>query len=106
MIPNPDFKDDPNLHAFCSPCVAAGFELWQVKSGTVFDNILITDSIEEAEAALDNTIKDAEKEQKEAADKAEEEKKKAEEEAKKAEEEAKKAKEGDDEDDEEEKEEL
>jgi calreticulin len=98
MVPNPDFKDDANLHAFCSPCVAAGFELWQVKSGTVFDNILVTDSIEEAEAALDNTAKDAEKEQKEAADKAEEEKKKAEEEAKKAAE--------GDEEDEEEKEEL
>ena len=31
-------------------CVAAhlGFEVWQVKAGTVFDNILITDNLDEA----------------------------------------------------------
>ena len=98
MIANPDFKDDPNLHARCSPCAAVGFELWQVKAGTVFDNILITDDIAEAEAAMDLTAKDAEKEQKEAADEAAAAVAKAEAEAKAAEEEAAK---GDEEEEEE-----
>ena len=86
LIANPEYKDDANLHARCSPCAAVGFELWQVKSGTVFDKILVTDSIEEAEAALDNSAKDAEKEQKTAAEEAAAAVKKAEEDAKKAEE--------------------
>jgi len=49
-IPNPDFKDDLNLHARCSPaCTHVGLELWQVTSGTSFDDILVTDSIKEAQ---------------------------------------------------------
>ena len=28
---------------------AVGFEIWQVKSGTIFDNILVTDDVAEAE---------------------------------------------------------
>ncbi len=49
MIPNPDYAEDPELHARCNGCTHVGFELWQVKSGTVFDDIIVTDSLEEAQ---------------------------------------------------------
>jgi len=49
LIPNPDYVSDPNLHARCKDCTHVGFELWQVKSGTIFDDIIVTDSIKEAE---------------------------------------------------------
>ena len=65
-IPNPDYKEDENMYKVCSEgCSHVGFELWQVKTGTVFDDIIITDSIEEAEAYAKETFfkkKDAEKE--------------------------------------------
>jgi Calreticulin family len=47
MIDNPDFKDDPELYAF-PPTKYVGFELWQVKAGSIFDNIMLTDSLDEA----------------------------------------------------------
>jgi len=47
-VDNPAFKPNPNLHAYASNSFV-GIEIWQVKSGTVFENILITDSVEEAE---------------------------------------------------------
>jgi calreticulin len=48
VIPNPDFKEDPELYQRCKDCTHIGFELWQVKSGTIFDDILVTDSWAEA----------------------------------------------------------
>jgi len=48
MITNPDFVEDPKLHVRCRDCNTIGFELWQVKSGTIFDDIIVTDSMEEA----------------------------------------------------------
>jgi len=84
-IDNPDYKEDSNLYRY-ENIGAVGFDLWQVKSGTIFDNILITDSEEYAEEFGKETwgvTKDAEKAAKDALD--EEEKKL--EEAKKAEEE-------------------
>jgi len=68
-----------------------GFELWTVNNGTIFDNIYVGDSIEEANALAKETsdaTKDKEKDAKEAWDK-----------AKKAAEEAAKADEEEDEDD-------
>merc|ERR1719333_866358 len=74
-----------------------GFELWQVKSGTMFDDIIITDSLDEAKAFAKETFfakKDAEsemfdnvEEERKAAEKAEREAKKAAKEADEAEEE-------------------
>jgi calreticulin len=65
MIPNPDFKEDTEMYMVCkTECTHVGFELWQVTSGTIFDDILITDSIEEAEAFAKETFfakKDGEK---------------------------------------------
>lgn len=56
MIPNPDYTEDPNLHFRCDKCTHIGFELWQVTSGTVFDDIIVTDSIEEAKAYAEKTF--------------------------------------------------
>ena len=44
-IENPDYIPDSNLYLRKELCTV-GFDLWQVKSGTIFDNILLTDDIE------------------------------------------------------------
>jgi len=49
MIPNPDFFDDDKLYLYKSNKYV-GFELWQVKSGSIFDNIIVTDNKAEADA--------------------------------------------------------
>lgn len=49
-IPNPDYVFDDKLYAVCSePCTHIGFELWQVAAGSIFDDIIVTDSLEEAQ---------------------------------------------------------
>jgi calreticulin len=78
MIPNPDYKDDNKLHARCTDCTHVGFELWQVKSGTIFDDIIITDSIEEADAFAKEGFLKRQGPEKAAFDKAEEERQEAE----------------------------
>lgn len=55
LIPNPDYKEDPDLHFRCNKCTHVGFELWQVTAGTVFDDIIVTDSLEEAKAYAEKT---------------------------------------------------
>lgn len=66
MIPNPEYEYDEEMYAVCKEgCTHVGFELWQVKSGTVFDDIIVTDSLEEAQNFAEETFfkkKDAEKE--------------------------------------------
>jgi len=96
MVPNPDYYDDDNLYAYDNNKYL-GIEIWQVKSGSIFDNILISDDVADADekAKLFNATKDGEKK---AFDKAEEERKAKEaEEAKKREEEAKNAADADEE---------
>merc|ERR1711990_466601 len=99
MIDNPKFAADDKLYSY-PKFSTVGIDVWQVKSGTIFDNILLTDDVEYAKAHGEKTWKagkDAEKAAKEKADEekrkadaaAAEEKKKADE-AKKAEEDAKK----------------
>ena len=56
MIPNPDYKEDKDLHHRCDKCTHVGFELWQVKSGTIFDDIIVTDSLAEAKKYADSTF--------------------------------------------------
>jgi len=82
-IDNPAYKTDDKLYLYES-FGAVGLEVWQVKSGSIIDNILITDSIEEAQAdaAKYASRKTAEKER----DDAEAAKQAAADEAKKAEE--------------------
>merc|ERR1712130_937554 len=48
-IANPDYKDDDNLYSFAD-FGFLGFDLWQVKGGTIFDNIILTDDKAEADA--------------------------------------------------------
>merc|ERR1712138_302132 len=81
LIDNPKFVDDDKLYSY-PKFSTVGIDVWQVKSGTIFDNILLTDDVEYAKAHGEKTWKagkDAEKEEKEKADEA----KKAEEDAKK-----------------------
>jgi len=83
MVPNPEYDADEvkeigKYKEFCT----IGFDLWQVKSGTIFDNVLVTDDPEHAKKVGEETwavTKEGEKKMKEEQD--EEEKKKAEEEA-------------------------
>ncbi|XP_012833817.1 PREDICTED: calreticulin-like isoform X2 [Erythranthe guttata] len=63
MIDNPDFKDDPDIYVF-PKLKYVGIELWQVKSGTLFDNVLISDDPDYAKKLAEETWgkqKDAEK---------------------------------------------
>jgi len=83
-IDNPDYTPDDNLYEREDMC-HVGLDLWQVKSGTIFDNFLITDDAAEAKKIGEETwgaIKDGEAKMKTEQD--EEERKKAEEEAKAA----------------------
>eukprot|EP00178_Gracilaria_changii_P022073 TRINITY_DN6539_c0_g1_i2.p1 TRINITY_DN6539_c0_g1~~TRINITY_DN6539_c0_g1_i2.p1 ORF type:complete len:383 (-),score=89.61 TRINITY_DN6539_c0_g1_i2:66-1214(-) len=75
QIDNPEYKYDPNLYLY-ETNGAVGFELWQVKSGTVFGDILVTDNVEEATKAAEVVMQRIAKE-KEAYEKDEEEKRKA-----------------------------
>jgi len=104
-IDNPEYTADEHLYRF-SNIGAIGFDLWQVKSGTIFDNLLITDDPEQAKTFAEETwgkTKDAEKKMKEQQD--EEEKKRREEEDKKRKEEDETKKDKDDEDEDDDKEE-
>merc|ERR1719231_656083 len=104
LIDNPKYVADDNLYKYDS-FSTVGIDIWQVKSGTIFDNILVTDDVDYAKAHGEKTWKaqkDGEKAMKEKADeekrkKDEAERAKKEEERKKKEEEdkAKKAAEGD-----------
>jgi len=91
LVPNPDYVEDDNLYLY-EDNAYVGFELWQVKAGTIFDNILVTDSVQEAkDHAAKTWAKTAPAEKK-----AEEELKKKEEEERKKEEEKDESDEDDD----------
>jgi len=92
MIPNPEWESAGDDVYQRGEMGYIGFEIWQVKSGTIFDNIIVTDSVEEAEAFMKETFFPEE-------EKADDEKKEAE---KKAKEEAEAEQESDDEEDDEE----
>jgi len=89
-IDNPEYKPDSNIYAFDSNAFI-GIEIWQVKAGTIFDDFMVSDSEEEAEAAAEKVLKRIEGEKKMKED--EEKKKRDEEAAKKAAEEPAKAEE-------------
>merc|ERR1711916_284865 len=73
QIPNPEYIEDPELYVRCKDCTNVGFELWQVKSGTMIDDIIITDSLDEAKAFAQETFFKKQAGEKEAYDAAEEE---------------------------------
>jgi calreticulin len=97
-IENPDYKPDSLLYRH-ENIGAVGFDLWQVKSGTIFDNILVTDNeayaeefgketwgvTKEPEAKMKADQDEVERKAEEAKRKEEDEKRKAEEASKPAE---------------------
>ncbi|XP_023645182.1 calreticulin-3 [Capsella rubella] len=52
-IDNPEFEDDPDLYVL-KPIKYAGIEVWQVKAGSIFDNILICDDPQYARSIVDD----------------------------------------------------
>merc|ERR1712007_43098 len=48
-IANPEYEDDDQVYKYAD-FGFLGFDLWQVKGGTIFDNIIITDDTSEADA--------------------------------------------------------
>merc|ERR1712139_511281 len=88
-IDNPEFVDDDSVYKFAE-FGFIGFDLWQVKAETIFDNIIITDDLAEADAFAGKW---------KALSEVEKAKKKEEDDKKKAEDDAKKADSSDDDDD-------
>merc|ERR1711975_561 len=70
LIDNPKYVADDTLYKYAS-FSTVGIDIWQVKSGTIFDNILVTDDVDYAKAHGEKTWKaqkDGEKAMKEKAD--------------------------------------
>jgi calreticulin len=57
MIDNPDYSPDKEIYKFDDVC-GIGFDLWQVKSGTIFDNVLITDDVDYAKKVAETVWKE------------------------------------------------
>merc|ERR1712037_559273 len=93
-ISKPEYEDDDSVYKY-DDFGFIGFDLWQVKGGTIFDNIIITDDKAEADAFLQKwkALSEVEKAEKKKEDDA----KKADDAAKQAEE--KKNEDADDDDD-------
>ena len=68
LIDNPEYKPVDDIYAYKSAFV--GVEVWQVKAGTIFDNILVTDDEAEAKKHAEDVLArmKAEKEMKEKED--------------------------------------
>jgi len=47
-IANPEYQDDDELYKYAD-FGFIGFDLWQVKGGTIFDNVIVTDDVAEAD---------------------------------------------------------
>jgi len=90
-IDNPDFVDDPALYNVVNNGGVVGFELWQVKAGTIFDNILVCDDPAYAKEIAEKEIVPLQAKESEMKAKVDEEKRKKDEEERKAKE-AKEAK--------------
>merc|ERR1711865_798048 len=57
MIDNPEYSYNEEMYKVCKDgCTHVGFEIWQVKTGTLFDDIIVTDSLEEAEEYAKETF--------------------------------------------------
>lgn len=77
-IDNPEYTPVPDLYKHDEIC-GIGLDLWQVKSGSIFDNILVTDDVKYASDAIKDLKEkqEGEKKAKEAKDKEEAEARKA-----------------------------
>merc|ERR1712146_86959 len=58
LIDNPKYKSDDKLGQYAK-FSTVGIDVWQVKSGTIFDNILITDDVEYATQHAEKTRRSA-----------------------------------------------
>jgi len=69
LIDNPDYKVDDSIYAY-KDISAVGIEIWQVKSGTIFDNILVTDDVKLAHTRAEEILatQQAEKDKQQAVD--------------------------------------
>jgi len=103
-IDNPDYTPDTDLYKY-DDIGGVGFEIWQVKAGTIFDNIIVTDDVKEAEDFAKETFDVTKVEEKKMKDKIDEEERKKQEEEDKKREAEEKDKKPDDKDDEAEEEE-
>ena len=64
LIDNPDYVHDDFLYLF-DDIGGVGIDVWQVEAGTIFDNIIITDDLSEAQQLAERTylkMKDIQKE--------------------------------------------
>merc|ERR1711994_803776 len=88
-IANPEYEDDDSVYKYAD-FGFLGFDLWQVKGGTIFDNVIVCDDVAEADsfAAKWKALSEVETE-----------KKKEEDDAKKTEDKKEDEKEDDDDDD-------
>merc|ERR1712007_74654 len=68
-IANPEYEDDDAIYKYAD-FGFLGFDLWQVKGGSIFDNIILTDDKAEADAFAKKwkTLSDHEKAEKKKAD--------------------------------------
>merc|ERR1712151_617946 len=75
-IANPEYEDDDHIYKY-DDFGFLGFDLWQVKAGTIFDNVIITDDKAEADtfakkwkdlSEVENAKKKEEDDSKKAAD--------------------------------------
>merc|ERR1712216_430329 len=71
-IANPEYEDDDKVYLY-EDFGFIGFDLWQVKGGAIFDNIIITDDVAEADKFAEKwkALNAKEKELKDAAEKEE-----------------------------------
>lgn len=101
MIDNPEYEADDTLYLH-EDIGVVGLDLWQVKSGTIFDSFLITDDVEAAKKDAEAVLKrvEGEKKMKEAEEEEERERlKKEADEAKDEDEDADDDEDGDEEED-------
>merc|ERR1712151_1032636 len=92
-IANPEFVDDDKIYSYAD-FGFLGFDLWQVKGGTIFDNVIVCDDVSEADTFAKKW---------KAVSEVETAKKKEDDDAKKAEDKKKEDEDEDDDDDEEKK---
>ncbi|WJX45576.1 Calreticulin-3 [Trifolium repens] len=71
-IDNPEFEDDPDLYVL-KPIKYVGIEVWQVKAGSIYDNILICDDPKYAKQAVEEFMVNNREAEKEAFEEAEKE---------------------------------
>jgi len=76
LIPNPAYSTDDHIYVYENEFV--NFEIWQVKSGSIYDHILVSDSVEEAEEFVSSHFTAQQKAEKEMFDEQEKEREEAE----------------------------